>query len=83
MGMNPGPFGMAQVCCKFHALSNCRDDVVSVILPCNSQILNPKFILVFVCEKTGVPFGDCVLVRDFLHITAEVHLHSESKLFFA
>lgn len=38
VGMNPGPFGMAQVCFKFHALSNCRDDVVSVILPYNSQI---------------------------------------------
>lgn len=83
MGMNPGPFGMAQVCFIFHALSNCKDDVVSVILHCNSQIVNSTLILVFVCEKTGVPFGDRILVRDFLHITAEVHLHSESNIFFA
>lgn len=28
----------------------------------------------FECIKTGVPFGDSVLVREFLHITSEVYL---------
>ena len=33
------------------------------------------------CVKTGVPFGDSVLVREFLHITNEVYHTSIARSF--
>lgn len=74
VGMNPGPFGMAQVWLGHLALLQICDGYIlnANLADFGRNLRNSDPVVDCECVKTGVPFGDSVVVREFLHITSEV-----------